>query len=424
MRRWWYMGISMAVIAAGCSGSSDAEPQHSIDVFGSYLGVDAESFINSMSQFEFETGIKVNYTGSANFVDDLRGRVQSGVDEPDIALVPQPAVIDELIELDAIMELSQATAESVRFNYDLDDFDVTNDAHVVPYRSTIKSVVWYRPEVFDEHQLSVPETFDDLVELVEEIDSTTGIAPWCFSIFSGSATGWPATDWVEDIVLRRAGADAYDEWVTGERAFDDDAIRNAFIEFEDLVLNNGRSAGDLRSILNVEVANTSEPLFTNPAGCALYKQASFAESWFPAGTEVGPDGDVDFFILPATEPGQIDPLVIGGDGAVQFNDREEVNRLMTYLSTPAGAAYWAGTGAFVSARTNVDHETFYRGASQRLSQVLVDVPVSRFDASDVMPASVGSDLLWTQITAWIAGTITLDELVTSVDEALEQARAD
>lgn len=422
MRHWWPIGVSVALIAVGCSGSSDTNQAHTIDVFGPYTGVEAEAFIESMSQFEYETGIKVNYTGSANFVDDLRLRVQSVVDEPDVAMVPQPAVIDELIAAGAITTLSEATAASVRANYDLTDLDVANDAHVVPYRSIIKSVVWYRPDVFANHQLLVPETFDELVELVEEVDSTTDIAPWCFSIFSGSATGWPATDWVEDIVLRRAGADIYDEWVSGERPFDDDAIRSAFTEFEDLVLNRGRSAGGLRSILNVEVTDTSEPFFANPAECALYKQASFAESWFPAGTDIGPEGDVNFFILPAVERGQNDPLVIGGDGAVQFSDGEEVNQLMTYLSTPEGATEWAGNGAFVSARTSVDHDAYYRGASRRFSELLADGPVSRFDASDLMPASVGSGLLWTQITAWIAGTITLDELVTSVDQALEQER--
>jgi len=424
VRRWAVVAAATALVATSCSGSSGTNESKSIDIFGPYLNADAEAFIDAMSLFQFETGIKVNYTGSANFVDDLRLRVQSVVDQPDIAMVPQPAVVEELIAADAIFPLSQGTADAVDANYDIDEFDIANDDHVVPYRSSVKSVVWYRPEVFAEHQLTVPETFDELVTTVEVIDSTTDLAPWCFSVFSGSATGWPATDWVEDIVLRRAGVDAYDEWVRGERAFDDTAIRDAFIEFEELVLTRGRSVGGLRSILNVEVANASEPLFSDPAGCAMYKQASFAESWFPSGTEVGPDGDVDFFILPATESDLPDPLVIGGDSAVQFDDREDVNRLMTYMATPAGAAAWAGNGSFVSARTSVDHDTYYRGASQRFSKLLADAPVSRFDASDVMPAAVGSGLLWTQITAWIAGTITLDELITSIDEALATERGD
>lgn len=171
--------------------------------------------------------------------------------------------------------------------------------------------------------------------------------------------------------------------------------------------------------LNTEVADASDPLFSDPAGCALYKQASFAESWFPEDTEVGPDSDVDYFILPAIDPGQDDPLVTGGDGAVQFDDREEVNKLMTYLATPDGAASRAKRGGFVSARTSVDNDTYYHGASRRFSELLVDAPVSRFEASDVMPAIVGSGLLWSAITEWISGTITLDELVTSVDDALE-----
>jgi hypothetical protein len=41
-----------------------------------------------------------------------------------------------------------------------------------------------------------------------------------------------------------------------------------------------------------------------------------------------------------------------------------------------------------------------------------------------MPAAIGSDLLWREITSWISGTTTLDEFVATMDAAYADAPAD
>ncbi len=328
-------------------------------------------------------------------------------------------MIARLIEDHDIVPLSPRTVRSVTDNYDLGVNTLTGGAgaFVVPYRVSVKSVVWYRPDLFRRHGWTVPRTLADLNRLVAAIRRADDVSPWCFSIFSGSSTGWPATDWVEDLLLRRAGTTAYDDWVAGRLAFDSPPVRAAFEEFDAMVLGRGRTAGGLRSILQTPIMDASGPLFADPAGCALYKQASFAASWFPEGTDIGPRGDVDFFLLPGVRSDRPAPLVIGGDGAVQFDRREEVNRLMTYLATADGARAWAGRGGFVSARTSVDTRTYYSGIDQRFAALLRERRTLRFDASDQMPPAVGTDLLWRQMTTWISGAEPLDAVLTTMDDA-------
>ena len=140
-----------------------------------------------------------------------------------------------------------------------------------------------------------------------EIQSSTDIAPWCFSVSAGGETGWPATDWIEDLVLRQSGPEVYDQWVDGEIDFSDPRIERAFETFDQLVLAQGRVLGGRSEVLEVEVARAGDGLFTSEPGCAMFKQASFATSWFPDGTSIGPSGDVDFFILPDEEPDATDP---------------------------------------------------------------------------------------------------------------------
>jgi alpha-glucoside transport system substrate-binding protein len=286
---------------------------------------------------------------------------------------------------------------------------------VAPYRVAPKSLVWYRPDVFEQHGWEVPATFDQLVELVDRI-SAGDASPWCFTMAAGTATGWAATDWVEDVVLHQAGLDAYDQWTAGTLAWDDATIRQALTTVDDLVVEAGRSVGGLRRILQGDVTEASASMFTDPPGCAMYKQASFAQSWFPGDVVVGED--VDFFVMPGPDLAEPSPMLIGADGLVKFSDDERVDELMAYLVSPDGGREWARRGGYLSARTSVDLDTYYTDTDRQLAEVLLDGRELRFDASDLMPPEIGSGLLWSEITAWVAGTSSLDSFVTTIDDAV------
>ncbi|HUS42370.1 MAG TPA: ABC transporter substrate-binding protein [Ilumatobacteraceae bacterium] len=417
------IALVACLVATGCAGlDDDVNSGRRIDVFGPYRGAEADAFAASIEEFEADTGIQVRYTGSANFVSDLRQRIESGVTAPDVAIVPQPGVIDQLADEGRLIAFDDATATLVRENYpsDLVESQAGEAMYRAPYRASIKSLVWYRPSVFDERGWSVPATLDELNQLVESIENDDDpILPWCFAIESGTATGWAATDWVEDLVLRQAGADVYDEWATGERGFDDPVIREALTTFDDLVIGAGQTVGGLRNILQTEVSRASAPLFADSPGCALYKQASFAESWFPDGTTIGED--VDFFVLPGTDANEAAPLVAGGDSLVQFSDEADVDLLMAHLVSPEGSREWARRGGFYSAATTVDLDAYYPDADRQFAELFRGGREIRFDASDVMPAAIGSGLLWREITSWIAGATTLDEFVATMDAAYADA---
>ncbi len=415
--------VVTAILAAAACGDDDGGDERSIDVFGPYLASEADAFAASLLPFELESGVRVNYTGSGDFASDLRARVENVVDRPDVAIVPQPGIVAELYLDDELVAFDEDTLAAIEasFGDDADGLDLGDGVFALPYRESVKSIVWFRPDLFEEHGWTVPSTLDELADLVEQIEATEDApAPWCFSIFAGSSTGWPATDWIEDLVLRRAGPDAYDRWVRGELEFDSDEVRAAFDELDELVLTRGRVAGGLRAILQTEVEAASAPLFEDPPGCVLYKQASFADSWFPDDAEIGPDGDVDFFVLPGADADEPSPIVTAGDLVVQMSDDEAVHDLVAYLATPEGAAAWAEIGGYTSARTSVDTETYYDEVDGRFAELLTDERESRFDGSDLMPPDIGSDLLWEELTLWIAGTRSLDDLVDTIDDAYEQ----
>jgi alpha-glucoside transport system substrate-binding protein len=391
------------------------EPGAAISVFGPWLGSDADAFSTSVEGFTELTGIEVRYTGSGNFSTALRERLTRGEGSPDVAIVPQPGLTSDLIAGGSLVPLGEAARAAVAEHLPDAAADAPgSEGFAVPYRTIVKSLVWYRPDVFATHGWAIPDTMEQLHALVDEIQESAEIAPWCFGIFSGDDTGWPATDWVEDLLLRRAPPEVYDEWVAGARGFDDPVIRGAFDEFEELVLAPGRTAGGLDTILGAELRAIDDPLFAGEPGCAMYKQASFGTIWFPETAVIGTD--VDFFVLPPGDPGEEAPLLRSGDVAVTFSDRPEVDDFMAYLASPDGAAEWAARGGYLSARSSVDPQTYYQPDDRRLAELILDDRDSRFDASDQFPSTI-RDVFLDDITAWIAGVLSYDDLAGELDAA-------
>jgi len=142
--------LVVCLAIAGC-GANASDSELTIDVFGPYRDAEADNFAASLQQFEDDTGLTVRYTGSADFVTDLRQRVESGISAPDIAIVPQPGVVDDLIAAGRIVPLDDTSVQELRDNYpaELVEQSTTNgEIFSAPGRESIKSLVWYRPSVF------------------------------------------------------------------------------------------------------------------------------------------------------------------------------------------------------------------------------------------------------------------------------------
>ena len=413
--------IAAAMSACVGGGASDNSDGDTIEVFGPWRGADADRFAEVLAAFEDESGLDVRYVGSANFVVDLQRRTGEGNDPPDVAIVPQPGLIRQLAIDEHIVPLGADVSDAVVENFGVDSApfgSVDGALYAIPYRITIKSLVWYQPALFAARGWSVPESLDELDALVALIGGSDDVAPWCLGIESGTATGWVATDWIEDLVLRSIGPEEYQRWVDGEIAYADPDIAGAFARFKSLALDRERPLGGLLGVLQTPVSEAAVPLLADDPGCGLHRQADFAANWLPDGTSIGPDGDIDFFVFPSAIAGVAPPLVIGGDQVVQFRADADVDELMTFLAGSDAAVIWARQGGFVSANQRVPDEVYPTDYLRELTDAFDDAPAVVFDASDQMPPTIGSGLLWDGITDWIAGLDDYDAFAASIDEAV------
>ncbi len=413
--RFRILAAAVALLAAACTQSpAPTDDTLIVEVFGPYRGEDAVRFAATVAPFEEETGIDVRYVGTGSFVDDIQRRV-ADIDYPDVALLPQPALLRDMAKHGALVPVTSDVA--TRFVAEVPGAVIGESGGVlygVWFRASAKSLVWYRPDVFADRGYAVPDTWDQLIEL-GEVMKTDGVAPWCLSMESFGSTGWVGTDWIEDIVLREQGVDVFDEWVIGDVLFSSAEITQAFDTFGSILHEQGLVLGGTNRILNVPWQQAANPMFDSEPGCMMQKQASF---WSPdpdLGAVFGEN--LDFFILPGltTAP---QPLLVSGDIAAAFNDRPEVAALIEFLASADAGVGWAARGGFTSPHPDFDASAYVFDVDRRVGEAIRDAPNLRFDGSDLMPSVVGTDAFWDGIRDFVrTGTFP----ATEIDDAFPRA---
>jgi len=428
-------GLGFALVLTACSSSDSGSSSTSsasgdcaafasygdlsgkeVNVYTGIVTPEDTPYMDSYKPFEDCTGAKINYTGDKAFETQILVRAKAG-NPPDIAIVPQPGLLQQLVATGAAVEAPKAVSDNVDKFWGADwkaYGSVDGKFYAAPSGASVKSLVWYSPSEFADAGYKVPTTLDELKTLSDTI-AATGKKPWCAGIGSGEATGWPITDWMEDFMLRLSGPDVYDQWVTHKIAFNSAAPTAALDAVggylkNDAYVNGG--LGDVKSIASTTFQDGGLPILEGT--CSLHRQASFYASNFPEGTKVAKDGDIFAFYLPGVKADD-HPVLGGGEFNLAFSDKPEVQAFQTYLSTDL----WANTkakisseatgGGWISANKGLEVANLTNPIDELAATILQDPnTVFRFDGSDMMPAAIGSNAFWKQATNWITGQSTKD----------------
>ncbi|KEP74746.1 sugar ABC transporter substrate-binding protein [Microbacterium sp. SUBG005] len=407
--------------SSGSGGSGSGET--TVRIAGGITGTEADALNQSFEQFTQDTGIKVVYTGDKSFEGNIVTKV-SGGDAPDIAIVPQPGLLKTLIGTGEVQEASDAVSSNVDeyWGEDWKSYGTEDGTfYAAPMLANLKGYVWYSPAKFKEWGVEVPKTLDEMMTLTATIQQKTGAAPWCAGFASDAASGWPGTDWVEDMVLRLSGPDVYDQWVANEVKFTDPQIKAAFDAVGDILLNPSyvnAGFGDVSSINSTAFADVAAKVADG--SCPMTHQASFLSANFLTVTNaagetptIAPDGDVYAFLTPGVTEGEL-AVEGGGEFVAAFSDDESVQKVVEFMSTPEFADARVKLGGVISANKGADPSLASSEFLTEAMKTLQDPNTTlRFDASDLMPATVGSGSFWKGMVSWIDGTPT-DEVLSNI----------
>lgn len=392
-----------------------------VTVLGTWGGDELANFQEAVFPFTDETGIGMAFEGTRDLAAVLTTRVEAG-NPPDLAILPNPGQMYELAKDGNLVDISKfMNMDELKKNYAqawLDLASHNGTLYGIFYKVANKSLIWYNPSAFSAGGYEVPTTWDEVIALSDQIVAD-GSAPWAIGFESEAASGWPATDWIEDIMLRTAGPDVYDQWVNHEISWTDEAIKVAWETFGEIVGNEDYQYGGSTGTLTTNFGDAPASLFTSPPGAYMHRQASFITGFFPEGLEAGKD--YDFFPFPSIDPAYGIPVLGGADLIVIFNDTPEAQALMKYLATAQPQEVWAARGGgFISPSKAVSLDVYPDDLTRKMAEMVVNAEVFRFDASDLMPAAVGSGSFWTGTLDYVGGE-DLDTVLEEIEDSAVDA---
>jgi alpha-glucoside transport system substrate-binding protein len=403
---------AVALLTAGClssgGGGGNSNTSSTITVMYAFSGGQEQGFKDEVNAWAKDNGVTVKFAQTGNFNQLINTKVQGG-DAPDVALFPQPGIMKDFAQQGLLADLSDVVDSGdldAMIPGVLDTGKVDGKQYAIPMSINVKSIVFYPKAAAQAAGLSQPpQTYDDLVTLSKKI-AATGTTPWCFGIESEAATGWPATDWVENLMLINYGSDVYNQWVNHEIPFNDPKVADVLDQMDELLLADGMTNGGRQSIASNNFNTAANPMFDNPPGCYMYRQGNFVaqEGGFPDAVRAKLDETVGVFAMPGKTASE-HPVLGGGDLAGIFSkDNESAKKFVQFLaSKDFGTAAYGKSGNWISPRTDFDQNLYPSDTWRTIAEIAYQSTEFVFDGSDQMPGEVGSGSFWRDMTAWISG---------------------
>lgn len=355
----------------------------SLDVASDWSGAEQENFEEVLAKFEEETGASVSYQSLGNNIATALGTQLEGGGAPDIALVPQPGLIEQLQADGHLSPLDETAMAEVEKNYaqtwmDLSTYD--GDVYGVWFKAANKSTIWYNTDVWETAGVEAPETWEDFTAALQTV-SDSGVP----ALAVGADVGWPLTDWFENVYLRTAGGEKYDQLAKHEIPWTDESVIEALEVISDvwgndaLLLPNGAQRSFPESVSAV---------FGDPAEAGTVYEGDFVAGTIADQTDAKVGEDAKYFPWPSINDSA--PAVMGsGNAAIAFNDDEATMALMAYLASPDAANIWIAKGGFTSPNQNADMDLYPDEISLQIAEDLVNAETFRFDLSDLAPSAFG-----------------------------------
>ena len=413
--------MALLSIPAACRSSGG-----SVEVLGEWGGEELASFQAMVAPWQQSTGYNMSFTGTRDLIAILTTRVQAG-NPPDVAILPNPGLMVELAKggnltpLDSFLDMTTINQDYAQGWVDLGT--VNGHLYAIFMKASDKGTVWYDPKTFTANGWTVPQTWDEMIALSDQIvaDAKVPPAPWSIAVESGASSGWPATDWMAEILLRKYGGDVYDQLVDHTIAWTDSRVKDMWQMFGTVALTPGYVPGGATAILATNFQDgTYLPFETPPKAAMDYLgdfTAGFISTQFP---DLVPEEDYSFFPFPTITEAYSGGVTGGADLVVAFRDTPVVRSFVQYLSTAQAQTIWVKRGGFTSVNNQVSLSDYPDVLTRDAAQQLTGATLFRFGAGDSMPAAVQT-AWWAGVLAYLQNPSQLDSILANIESVAQTA---
>ncbi|MCK9519722.1 MAG: ABC transporter substrate-binding protein [Dehalococcoidia bacterium] len=411
-------GTSTATSGTGGGGSSSSQNLGDVNVMGIWGSEELTNFESMVAPWQTENGGKVNFTGTRNITAELTLRVEGG-NPPDIAIPAEVGLFQQFAQDGKLISLDQCDGleELVRDNYPdafIDLGTVDDKLYGFFMKADTKATVWYSPQAFEDagvDPLDADASFDDLLSLSDDI-LDSGLPPWSMGLESAETSGWPGSDWIQQIILNEDGEELYDGLVDGSIPFTDDRVKDAWEKFGQVALTDGYTVqGGATGINATNFQDSTFPPFQDPPQAAMVYLGGFASTFitsqFP---DAQPGTDFDFFTFPGGE-------VTGSANIVYaFNNNPATCSFLSYLAGDRSQSIWVEAGGFTSVNTAVNLDSYPDEIARRQAEQLLEADTFRFDLDDAIGGGL-QQAYFTGVTQYLTNPGQLDAILQSIEAA-------
>ena len=421
------LGVLAAVaIATSVLVIPSAKAADTVTIYGGFGDAQADAFQHELDIFGAANGITIKYTKLTSYDTDIRVKVKAG-QSPDIGIWPQPGgLLDYASVLEPLTGVVDVPAIQKTLIPGWDKLAVKGGKiYGLPVSANIKSLVWYNPANFKAAGLSVPKTDAELSKLEATIKAKKLGYVWCAGIESGGATGWAATDWMEEYVLRYGGVEQYNKWWKGQIKFNSPLVTKAGNTVAARLLSKGAANGGGKGLAATSFGNTAALFSTDKNKCFMMRQGSFITGFFPdnikAEYAANNFAHVGVFKLP-TPAGATDGVLGGGDLAAAFNDSAATKKVMGFiLSDKLGQNGTLGIyNSYLSAHKTFPSSLYTNPMTKQIATFLASAKAFGFDGSDLEPGIVNATE-WSELTNWFAGKKSMKQAFDAIDASWAKA---
>jgi ABC-type Fe3+ transport system substrate-binding protein len=393
---------AMTLVAAGCgddddgggtTGTTAAQPLQLADLSGQtvevaaiWSGEEQEKFQKVLDDFEQRTKATVRYSPTGDDVGAYLGTKIAGNQAPDVALLPNPGLMNDLAGKGNLQPIDDVVGAQVDANFGPSWRTLgTSEGKLygVFFKAANKSTVWYNKHVLENAGVQPPADWETFKQSIDTI-SGSGTTP----LSVAGADWWTLTDWFENVYIRTAGADKYDQLTKHEIPWTDESVKTAMTTLGEVLGQPNNIAGGTRGALSTDFPGSVSTVFSDPPKAGIVYEADFVAGVITGETQAKLGTDADFFNFPAISGSQ-SSAVVAGDAAVLLKDTPGGKELIKYLASPEAATIWVKLGGFTSANKQVDLAAYPDDIARRSAQAVTTSANARFDMSDLTPAAFG-----------------------------------
>jgi alpha-glucoside transport system substrate-binding protein len=419
---------ALAFAAAGCGGGGNnggGGAKGSTDVSGSlsimaiWAGEEQKSFQAVIDSFkEKYPNVSAKYTSGGDNLAPLLSTAVEGGNPPDIAALGQPGLVADFAKKGAVKPIDGLRAKIVdAFGQAVADAGVVNGKqYAVMFKGSNKSTIWYNVSTFKEAGVEPPKTWDELNQVRDTIKAA-GITPYSV----GVDVGWPITDLFENVYIRSAGPDKYDQLSLHKIPWTDQSVKDALKIMQDVVGQSDNMVGGTDGALQTEMPDSVANVFSNKPKASMVIIGDFAPGVVE--TTLEPETGYNVFDFPSVNDSK--PSVVGGgDLFVKFKDSQAADAFLEYLTTTEAAEAWAKRGGFSSPNKHLDLNVYPDAITRKTAGALSKAETFRFDMSDLQPAAFGGTPgqgLFKLFSDFVANPNDIDKITQQMEAAAKKA---